>query len=437
MLKHGTKTKQLYSRAMEVMPYGVSSNYRFYSPDETLVVAKAKGAYLYDYEGNRFIDYRLGWGPIIVGHGDEFVNNRVKEAIDHGVSFAATQKYEISVCERIIDLCPGVEMVRLTNTGTEATMHAIRLARGYTGRDLILKFEGSYHGAHDNVMWTTQGADPGKVGSRRRPTPVQSSLGIPKAINDLILLCPWNDEEVLGDILAERGEEIAAIIIEPILGNANGLTPSPTYLQFLRDQCDHYGIVLIFDEVKTGFRIAPGGAREYFGVIPDLSTYAKALGNGFPIAAIAGGKEIMLHFSPGQVFHAGTYSGNAASTAAADATLELIQRGDVFPKVRQVGCMIQEGVREICRRHGVAVLVNGAPGMFGICFADQQPKDWRELLAYGNWDLVEKVYLYMVAHGVMPEPRGVEPFFISAAHSTSDVEETLQRFEEGLLLALA
>lgn len=437
MLKHGTKTKQLYSRAMEVMPYGVSSNYRFYSADETLVVAKAKGAYLYDYEGNRFIDYRLGWGPVIVGHGNEFVNNRVKEAIDYGVSFAGTQKYEISVCERIVALCPGVEMVRLCNSGTEATMHAIRLARGYTGRELILKFEGSYHGAHDNVMWTTQGADPDQVGERHRPVPVKNSLGIPKAINDLILLCPWNDEEVLGNILAERGEEIATIIVEPILGNANGLTPPTSYLQFLRDQCDKYGIVLIFDEVKTGFRIAPGGAREYFGVIPDLSTYAKALGNGFPIAAIAGRKEMMLKLAPGHVFHGGTYSGNVSSTAAADATLELIQNGEVFSKIQQVGRMIQDGVREICSRHGVAVRINGAPGMFGICFTDQQPKDWRELLAQGNWELSEKIYAYMVAHGVMPEPRGLEPFFLSASHSTSDAEETLQRFEEGLTLALA
>lgn len=286
-------------------------------------------------------------------------------------------------------------------------------------------------------MWTTQGADPGKVGNRRRPTPVKNSLGIPKAINDLILLCPWNDEEVLGEILAERGEEIAAIIVEPILGNANGLTPPASYLQYLRNQCDKYGIVLIFDEVKTGFRIAPGGAREYFGVIPDLSTYAKALGNGFPVAAIAGRKEIMMKLGPGHVFHGGTYSGNAASTAAADATLELIQSGEVFGKIRQVGRMIQDGVREICSRLGVPVLINGAPGMFGICFAETRPRDWRELLAQGNWDLSEKVYAHMVAHGVMPEPRGIEPFFISASHSTSDVEETLQRFEEGLTLALA
>jgi glutamate-1-semialdehyde 2,1-aminomutase len=437
MYKHGIKSKQFYSRAMEVMPNGVSSNYRFYSADETLVVAKAKGAHIYDFDGNRFVDYRLGWGPVIVGHGNEFVNNRVKEAIDDGVSFAATQKYEVSVCERIVDLCPGVEMVRLTNTGTEATMHAIRLARGHTGRDLILKFEGSYHGAHDNVMWTTQGADPGKVGNRRHPTPVKNSLGIPKVINDLILLCPWNDEEVLGDILAERGEEIATIIVEPILGNANALTPAKSYLQFLRDQCDKYGIVLIFDEVKTGFRIAPGGAREYFGVIPDISTYAKALGNGFPIAAIAGKKELLMELKSGAVFHGGTYSGNAASTAAADATLELIQSGEVFGKIRQVGRMIQDGVREICNRHSVAVYINGAPGMFGICFAEKQPRDWRELLAQGDWALSEKVYGYMVANGIMPEPRGMEPFFICAAHSTTDVEETLQRFEEGLTLALA
>lgn len=433
MYKHGRKSKAFFDRARAVTPHGVSSNYRYYSDDETFVVDDAKGGYIYDFDGKRFIDYRLGWGPVLIGHGNEFVNGRVKEAIDHGVSFAGTQKYEVSVCERIIDLCPGVEMVRLANTGTECTMHAIRLARGHTGREIILKFEGSYHGAHDNVMWSTQGASLEKVGDRRRPLPVKNSLGIPKAINDLILLCPWNDEEVLGDILKERGEEIAAIIVEPVLGNSNALMPNDGYLQFLRDQCDLYDIVLIFDEVKTGFRIAPGGAREHFGVIPDISTYAKALGNGYPIAAFGGKREMMEMLTYGGVFQGGTYTGNTVSTAAADATLELIQSGKVFEQINRVGTLIQDGIRDICQRHGLPVHISGTPGMFGVCFSEQKPTDWRELMTLPNWDLSAKVYEYMVENGVLPEPGGIEPFFLCAAHTPADAEETLQRFEEGVV----
>ncbi|MEM9772940.1 MAG: guanitoxin biosynthesis PLP-dependent transaminase GntE [Chloroflexota bacterium] len=436
MIQQGTKSKAFFKRAQAVTPYGVSSNYRFYGSEQTVVVEDAKGGHIFDYDGNRYIDYRLGWGPVLIGHGNEFVNNRVKEAIDHGVSFAATQHYEVSVCERIIDLCPGVEMVRLANTGTECTMHAIRLARGYTGRDVVLKFEGSYHGAHDSVMWSTQGAPLEEVGSRSRPTPYKNSLGVPKAFDDLIITCPWNDEQVLSEILAERGHEVAAIIVEPMLGNSNALTPAEGYHHFLRRICDEYGIVLIFDEVKTGFRIAPGGAREYFGVEPDLSTYAKAMGNGFPVAAFGGKKELMMKLTYGGVFQGGTYTGNVVSTAAADATLELIQNGEVFPKIEKHGRMLQDGILEICQRHGVPVTINGTPGMFGVCFSEERPKDWRELKTLPNWELSEKVYRHMIVNGVMPEAGGIEPFFICAEHSDADAEETLVRFEEGLQAAI-
>jgi len=353
---HGPKSHEFYERARKVMPYGVNSVFRYQGDYETPVVADARGAYIYDFDGKRYIDYRLGYGPVIIGHADPFVNNRVKEAIDHGISFSATHEYEVKVAERIIDMCPGVELVRLTNTGSEATMHALRLARGYTGRDVILKFEGSYHGAHDYVLWSTAGGKIDQVGERSDPRAV----------------------EVLSEILQKRGEEIAAIIVEPILGNSNSLMPYPGYLEFLREQCDQYGIVLIFDEVKTGFRIAAGGAREYFGVIPDLSTYAKALGNGYPIAAIGGKREIMMNFAWGKVFQAGTYTGNVVSTAAADATLEQMQLGNVFPRIEKIGRTIMDGSSEILARHGIPHTVNGVPAMFGICLTDKKPRDWRD-----------------------------------------------------------
>ena len=431
----GTKSHEFFERAQKVIPYGVNSNFRYGGDYDTPVVADAKDQYIFDFDGKRYIDYRLGFGPIILGHTDPFVNARVKEALDHGISFAATQEYEVKVAERIVQMCPGVEMVRLSNTGSECTMHALRLARGYTGRDIILKFEGSYHGAHDTVLWSTAGGDVTQVGDRQRPTAYKQSWGIPEVMRDLVQLAPWNDVEVLGDILQEKGEQIAAIIVEPTLGNGNGLMPQPGYHQFLREQCDQYGIVLIFDEVKTGFRIAAGGAREYFGVIPDISTYAKALGNGYPIAAIGGKRDIMMTMGPGKVFQGGTYTGNVVSTAAADAVLEFMQTGQVFPKIEKVGRMIMDGMHEILNRHGVSHVINGLPAMFAPCFTDKQPRDWRDLKAC-DWDLYEAITEHMVEKGVMPELDGLEPYFLCSDHTEENAAETLQAFEDGLKLAL-
>jgi glutamate-1-semialdehyde 2,1-aminomutase len=436
MSRQGPKSHEFFQKAQQVMPYGVSSNYRYYGDWDTLVVAKAEGCYLYDFDGKRYIDYRLGWGPIILGHADPAVNARVKEAIDNGVSFAATQPYEVSVAERIIALCPGVDLVRFSNTGSEATMHALRLARGYTGRDIVLKFEGSYHGAHDYVLWTIATEDPADIGPRHQPLAKNASLGVPNLMRELIQLCPWNDVEILGDMLQKRGHEIAAIIVEPVLGNGCALVPAPGYLEFLRQQCDEYGIVLIFDEVKTGFRIAPGGAREFFNVIPDISTYAKALGNGYPIAALAGKKEIMMTLGPGKVFYGGTYSGNVVSTAAADATLEAIQSGRVFARLNKIGGMLMAGLAEVLTRYDIPHVINGAPALFGVALTEKQPRDWRDLHDLCDFELYEKIAEYLIQHGVLPEPIALEPFFLCAAHSEADVAETLQQFEDGVKFVL-
>ena len=435
MPKHGEKSRAFYERAKRVIPYGVNSNFRYWGDDDTPVVADARDAYVYDFDGKRYIDYRLGFGPIILGHSDPFVLERVKSAIDHGITFAATQEYEVRVAERIVEMCPGVDMVRLTNTGSESTMHALRFARGYTGRDIILKFEGSYHGAHDYVLWSTASGKIDKQGDRHRPVAYKQSDGIPEVMRDLVQLCPWNDVETLGDILQERGEEIAAIIVEPLLGNAAALMPQPGYLQFLREQCDEYGIVLIFDEVKSGFRIAPGGAGEYFGVLPDISTFAKAMGNGFPIAAIGGKKEIMMTVGPGKTFHGGTYAGNVVSTAAADATLEYIQTGKVFEQINHIGGKLMSGIDEILNRHRVPHHVSGTPGIFGVILSERKPRDWRDL-AEADWDLYEKIVTYMIEKGVLPEPDGLEPWFLCADHTDADADETLQAFEDGLREAL-
>lgn len=436
MPHHGEKSHEFFERALKVIPYGVNSNFRYMGDDKTLVVADARDGYVYDFDGKRYIDYRLGYGPVILGHADPFVNGRVKEAIDHGISFAATQRYEVQVAERLVEMCPGVEMVRLANTGSECTMHAIRVARGYTGRDIVLKFEGCYHGAHDYVLWSTAGGAIDQVGERSRPRAYKQSLGIPEMMRELIQLCPWNDVEVLGDILEKRGHEIAAIIVEPVLGNGAALMPQPGYLEFLRQQCDQHGIVLIFDEVKTGFRLAPGGAAEYFDVLPDLATYAKAMGNGYPVAAFGGKREVMMSVGPGKVFQGGTYTGNTISTAAADATLEYIQTGKVFAQLNKVGGTVMEGIGEILNRHSVPHFVNGTPAMFGITFMDKQPRDWRDLQE-ADWDLYETITGHMIENGVMPDPDGLEPYFLCADHTEEDAAETLQAFENGLKYALS
>jgi glutamate-1-semialdehyde 2,1-aminomutase len=433
---HGQKTHELYERAAKVMPLGVNSNFRYWGADETPVIAYGKDGYVYDYDDNRYIDYRLGFGPIILGHADPFVNGRVATAVQRGLSFAATHELEVKVAERLVEMCPSVEMVRLSSTGSEVTMHAIRLARGYTGRDLILKFEGSYHGAHDHVLWSTAGGDITQVGDRRRPRGYKQSWGIPELMRELLVLCPWNDKEVLAEILQEKGEQIAAIIIEPALGNGAGLLPDADYMPFLRQQCDQYGIVLIFDEVKTGFRMGPGGASEYFGVLSDLATFAKAMGNGYPIAAFGGKKEIMMTIGPGKVFHGGTYNGNVVSTAAADATLEFIQTQPVFENINKVGNMLMSGIGEILNHHGVPHHVTGVPGMFGICFREEKPRNWRELREC-NWDLYESITQHLIARGVFPESDGMEPYFLCSDHTEADAALTLEAFEEGVKLALA
>ena len=432
---HGPKSQQFFERAKKVLPTGVNSNFRYWGDQDTPVVADAQAGYVWDFDDKRYIDYRLGFGPIILGHADPMVNQRVTEAIQHGVTFASTQEYEVRTAERMVALCPGVEMVRLTNTGSEATMHALRLARGYTGRDLILKFEGSYHGAYDYMMWSTARADRSKGGDRNHPTPIRHGQGVPAAVRDLVQICPWNDVEVLGEMLQEKGEQIAAIIVEPVMGNVAALMPGPGYFEFLRQQCDQYGIVLIFDEVKTGFRLAPGGAREYYGVIPDLSTYAKALGNGFPIAAVGGRREIMMNFVPGRVFQAGTYAGNVVGTAAADATLEQIQSGIVFEQINRVGGRLIAGLDEILTRYSLPHFLSGTAGMFGIILAEKYPRDWREVLE-ADWDLYEKIITFMIEAGVMPEPDGFEPWFICAAHTDADADQSLQAFEDGLKQSL-
>jgi glutamate-1-semialdehyde 2,1-aminomutase len=326
--------------------------------------------------------------------------------------------------------------MRFTNTGTEATMHSIRLARGFTGRDVVVKFEGQYHGVHDYVMFSTAGAPPDGLGSRFRPVPWQSSSGIPDLIRTYIRTLPFNDLALAERLFDSEGKRIAAVIVEPMLGNAFGLMPQPGFLEGLRRLCDDSGAVLIFDEVKTGFRIATGGANEYFGVTPDIGTYAKALGNGVPVAAIATRGELVEGWRKGGIAQAGTYSGNAIAAAGAAATVSQLLTGEPLARVEKVGTSLMEGIAGILKEKSVEGTVTGHPSMFSLFLGETDPKDFRDASGHDE-ALYEGICFRMIDKGVMPCPDALEPWFVCAAHTDEDVATTLQVFEESLVEALA
>lgn len=420
---------------MAVLPRGVSSNFRDWGPTESPVVARGEGCHLWDLDGNRFIDYRLGYGPVILGHGHPAVCDRVAQAIRQGTLFAALTEGEVRLAERIRDLCPGVELVRYANSGTEATMHALRIARGYTGREKIVKFEGQYHGMHDYVLWSTATATPTELGARRSPIPVQASSGIPAAIRQTILTLPFNDAETLELTLRREGHQIAALIVEPILGNAASIMPQQGWLALLRQKCDEYGIVLIFDEVKTGFRIAPGGAQELFGVAADLVTYAKSIANGFPLAAVGGKREIMRVIAAG-VAHGGTYCGTPTAIAAGEATLELLADGQILRAIDAQGIKLQAGISQILTQAGIPHHLLGPGAMFGLVLMQDPPQDYRDLARHDS-ELYDRIALELNHRGVAVETDAREPWFLCAAHDDSAIDETLNILEDAVRSAIA
>ena len=431
MSMQGTKTKALFQKAKAVMPHGVNSNFRYWGDDDTLVITRGDGAYIWDADGKRYIDYRLGFGPIILGHAYPAVVNSVQEAIQEGTIFAWTTPGEIELCERITRMC-NVDKVRLTNTGTEATMHALRIARAYTGREKFIKFEGQYHGMADYFMFSTASSNPGSLGSKRSPINTPNTSGIPKGINQYVINLPFNDFERLEETIHAKWGDIAAIFVEPILGNAAGILPVPGFLEKMRALCDKYGIVLVFDEVKTGFRIANGGAQDYFNIQADLVTYAKSLGNGFPIAAIAGKEDVMMTIQPGAMAHGGTYSGNVVGTAAAIATLEILETEPIIQTINQRGNRLMTGISDILTEAGIPHAVTGVPSMFGMVLGtDQVPHDFRDYFK-GDGELYEEIALELIHRGVQPDGDAREPWFLCYALSEEDVNETLNIFNDSV-----
>ncbi len=434
MSLQGKKTKALFERAKESIPYGVNSNFRYWGEEDTLVIDHGQGSYVWDADGNRYIDYRLAFGPIILGHANPAVNENVRQAIEKGTLFAWTTELEISVAERIRRL-GNVDKVRLTNTGTEATMHALRIARAYTGREKFISFEGHYHGMVDYFLFSTASASRGALGSRRSPIAVRASSGIPLDIRKYLISLPFNDFELLEHTVKARWFDIAAIVFEPIMGNCAGIMPKAGYLEKIRELCDEYGIVMLMDEVKTGFRVANGGAQEYFNIKADLVTYAKSMGNGYPIAAIAGKEQVMMTVEPGAVAHGGTYSGNIVGTAAADKTLAILENEPVIETINARGNALKAGIDEILTEADIPHVLTGPPSMFGILLGTHDtPQDFRDYTA-GDSALYEAIGMELAKRGVLPDSDGREPWFLCYALSEEDVAETLNIFNDSVKAA--
>jgi glutamate-1-semialdehyde 2,1-aminomutase len=397
----------------------------------SIFIDRAEGSHLWDVDGNDYIDYRLGFGPVILGHSYPAVHDRIHRYDERGIIFALDNPLEVSVAERVRRLVPSAGMVRFSVSGTEATMHAMRIARGYTGREKVVKFEGQYHGSHDYALFSTE---PPFDSPRGMSFP--SSLGIPRAISKLVIVVEWNDFDSIEKAVSKSGKEIAAIICEPVMGNAAVIPPAPGYLKFLKELADRHGIVLIFDEVKTGFRLAPGGAQQLFGVKPHLSTFAKSLANGYPVSLICGKEEIMNVVGPKKVAHGGTYAGNPISMAAAEATLDEIETGKVHQKIEKFGSRMIKGIRDILRDKHVDGVVQGYPGMFQVLFTvEEEVRNYRDLRSC-DFELFARLQFDLLQRGIMFDEDNGEPLFTSYSHSQSDLEKTLTGFEDSLQVAL-
>jgi glutamate-1-semialdehyde 2,1-aminomutase len=425
---------EMYRRATRTLPGGTDSNFRAWG-ESTIYVDRGKGGMVWDLDGNEYVDLRMGYGPVILGHGDDRVDDYVNERMRRGVSFSLTSEDEVRAMELLCELTGWVDMARMTVSGTEATMHAMRIARAFTGRTKIVKFEGQYHGVHDYALISVAPNDVADLGDQDNPVGLAWGRGIPEAIAKTVIPARYNNIEFLRRLFEREGEDIAAIIVEPVLGNAQGIMPQPGFHKAMRELTQEFGILLIFDEVKTGFRFARGGAAEYFGITPDLATYAKAMGNGYPAAAFGGRREIM-EMLPSKVSHGGTYAGNRVAAAAAFRTLEILRDTDALDTIHATGRRIQAGLREVLNPTGLPYQFTGHPSMFGIMFTDKIATEYRDW-ASTDHELYDAIAVGMHARGAMPEPDSREPWFVCEAHAQGDiVDRVVTAFEASLAAAL-
>jgi glutamate-1-semialdehyde 2,1-aminomutase len=422
------RTAALYERAKVVIPGGAGSTARLprngWEP-YPLFMAEGQGSRLRDVDGNEYIDYLLGLGPMILGHRHPVVTRAVAEAIEtYGTCFGLPYELEIEAAEKVVAAVPGVEQVRFTNSGSEAVGTAVRLARATTGRRIIVRFEGHYHGWQDTVYWSNH-VDPALAGPADHPRPISMGPGVPAELEDTLVVLTWNDPDSFVKLMEARGEEIAAVITEPAVLNTGCILPEPGYLELLRAETAKHGSLLIFDEVITGFRFARGGAQEWFGVTPDLSTFAKGLGGGFPVAAVGGTVEAMHMIADGTYSHSGTYNANVVQCAAVSATMDVLAEPGLYERQRALGFRLAEGLRGLAVEHGLDAYVEGLGTVFQLWFADAPIHNWRDAVAHADEAMFTRWYQEMVVRGVLFHPLQFENLFVSLVHDDRDIDETL------------
>ena len=411
----------LFQDAQRYIPGGVNSPVRAFKGvgGDPIFIKRAEGAYLHGADGRRYIDYVGSWGPMLTGHANPKVIEAVRRAAGDGLSFGAPTELETRLAERICRLMPSIELVRMVSSGTEATMSAIRLARGYTGRDRIVKFEGCYHGHSDSLLV--------KAGSGALTLGVPTSPGVPAALAALTLTLPYNDAAAVEEVFQRYAGEIACVIVEPIAGNMNCVPPAPGFLQALSEQCAKHGALLVFDEVMTGFRVAKGGAQQLYGITPDLTTLGKVIGAGMPVGAFGGRREVMRKVAPlGPVYQAGTLSGNPVAMAAGLAMLELLEAPDFYSKLQRKTQRLVEGLAKEAKEAGIPFAYNAVCGMFGLFFT-REPKvgNYAQVMA-SDVDAFRAFFHGMLKEGIYLAPSAFEAGFVSSAHSEADIEATLK-----------
>jgi len=419
-----SRNETLFARAQQCIPAGVNSPVRAFRAvgGTPRFFERASGAYLWDADGRRYVDYVGSWGPMVAGHTHPAVVEAVSQAAARALSFGAPTEREIELAEAILQAVPSVEMVRLVSSGTEATMTAIRLARGHTGRSAIVKFEGCYHGHADSLLV--------KAGSGALTFGNPSSAGVPPETAAHTLVLDYNDVEQVRKLFAARGAEIAGVIVEPVAGNMNLVLPAPGFLEALREQCTRHGAVLIFDEVMTGFRVAIGGAQERYGIRPDLTTLGKVIGGGLPVGAVGGRRDIMGKIAPlGPVYQAGTLSGNPVAVAAGLATLKLVRAPQFQVKVEATTRALVEGLVGEGKKAGATFSAQSIGSMFGLYFRASPPTSFAEVMQCDK-DRFNKFFHHMLERGVYLAPSAYEAGFVSAAHGDAEIETTLAAARE-------
>ena len=420
------RSEELFNRAQKVIPGGVNSPVRAFRAvgGKPLFIQRGQGAHIWDADGNEYIDYVGSWGPLIFGHRPAEVIEALNEVLEIGTSFGAPTEREVELAELITKLLPSIELVRLVSSGTEATTSAIRVARGFTGRERIIKFDGCYHGAGDSLLV--------RAGSGVATLGLPDSPGVPACLAELTTVLPFNDADALKDEFDRRGQEIACVIIEPVVGNSGCIAPRAGYLQLLRDLTQRHSSVLIFDEVMTGFRVALGGAQALYGIRPDLTTMGKIIGGGLPVGAYGGRGDIMNRVAPaGPIYQAGTLSGNPLAVSAGLATLKRLQRENPYQRLEELGARLERGLLEAATGAGMPVRVNRVGSMFTLFFTDREVTDF-ESAKTSNTQRFNRFFHSMLDQGIYLPPSQFEAAFLSAAHTESDIERTVDAAAQAL-----